>query len=302
MSAPVAYNEQPVELSTKWVGYSYGLATMTVFLVLAAIALGKRRYNRPRIYRGAFCALIGCIGFLAVYGLRIPEDSAGTALYLDQTAAVWDGTLVQVGYWDFAALGWLVIWLGIGLFSYAPSVEVLSDKRPKRDEAGNALPVSEKESLDMNENINHWVPGHVLLNVVFNVFLFGAIALQQAYPMALWYLVPVGAVAIACLIVYYIFVAYLMSLIPKKIGAEKKIYRSYMIFVVIFGFISIIVPVIAAGLSPAVATTETTFALNTVIWMTVATALGLSIIFFAAMIYYDFVHAKSASKSSSKNK
>jgi len=301
MSAPTAYNAQSVEVLTDWFGWSFGMATVVSFLVVAAVALGRKRENRPRIYRSTFCAVVASLGIIAVYSLRIPE-------YLEQTATVWDGTDVQAGYWDFAALGWAVLWLSAGFLSYAPSGDVLDAKKRGKstDENGNPISgVAEKEDLSMKDNVNHWAPGHVLFSFGLNALIFGGIALQQAYPLSLWYLFPAGAIAILALIAYYIVVGYVVSSIPKKLkeasqAVDQKLYRSYIIFLVLFAIIAITMPVIAAGLSPTIATLQTTFALNTVIWMTISTYFSLCILLFAAMYYYDFVHAKGKTAKSKR--
>jgi hypothetical protein len=290
--APIAYYAQPVEDSTSWVGYSYGLATVVAYLAAVAVALGTaKRESRPRVYRTAFFALIGVIGYLAVYALR-------TSGYLEQLVTAWDATVtVQAGWWDLSALGWMLVWLSAALLSYAPSVDVMHIRKQKRssDEQGNSSinDAAEREALDITKNVHHWVPGHVLLNIVFNTFLFGSIALQQAYPTALWQLVAVGAVAIACLITYYILVAILVGRIPSMIGtADRKLYRAFIIFMSVFGAIAIIMPVMTACFSPAVATLQPTFSMNNVVWMSIATAFVESLLVFFAMYYFDFKHAK----------
>lgn len=300
MAAPIAYNMQTVSDAASWASWGYAVATVLAFGITSAVALGKRRSTRPNVYRTTFCAFIGIIGYLAVYSLRA-AISTSDAGYLDQTSVIWDGTTVEAGWWDFAANGWLLLWLNIGIMSYGPPVDYLMGGK-RKDEAGNSIMEGgERESLDMKKNVHHWAPGHVLLSIAFMTFYYGAIALQQAYPKALWQLFAPGVLGLIGLMFYYGYFAYWVAQIPKmyNLEGERKLYRSFSIFVCIFGLIAIIMPVLSAGLSPTVGTMQTTFSLNTVIWMLSATALAESILVFFAMIYFDFIHAKKDRSSGS---
>jgi len=300
---PIAFNQQVIDPTTAWVCFGFGAAGFAAFLLLAAISLSRRKGNRPRTYRSTFLATIAFLLISGFYAIR----SYG---YVNQTVIAWDSsTAIQGGGWDFGVNGLALVFLGVLIKSYAPSGDVLDMKKKsnKQDEGGNpessAVINKESEDLAFSKNVHHWVPGHALLGGIFAAGVFAALALQQGFPFALIPIYCVGFVALVALVAYYAIIVMIVGSIPGKIAAsgtdkknkksETRVYRALMAFLLTFMIVSISGMIVAAGISPAVATLQTTFSINASSWVMMGTTTLCGLIAFFAVLYFDFWHEES---------
>jgi len=302
---PIAFNQQPIDPTTAWVSFGFAAGGWVAFLLLSAIAMSKKRINRPRTYRSVFLASLAYLLVAGFYAIR----SYG---YVNQTVIAWDSPLaIQSGGWDFAVNGFALVLLGILVTSYAPSGDILDVKKQPRDSSGNPtssnIVNTESEHLNFSKNLHHWVPGHALLGAVFAFAVFGALALQQAFPFALIPIYSVGFVGFVALFAYYVCVIMIVGSIPAKIevsGSDKKskksetrVYRVLMGYVLAFWIVSVAGMIIAAGFSPAVASLQTTYSINASSWIMMGTVTFCGIIAFFSVLYFDFIHDSKKSKT-----